>query len=146
MRLTSVLFFLFFLFCSNLFSQDSLQKVVPNEVLLMKANKHNYSISPNGKLFIEVKDTNTDSDLFVVDIDNYKLLHKIPFGSRMLDNVYWLTNNRLLYESLGAIYAIDIDGSNPMKIVSRITDIKVKGWSRYYQNFQYNKLLNLIHH
>ena len=145
MRNISLFLFLSVFSIHIAFAQDSLQKIIPNKILFKKQDKHNYSISPNGKYFIEVIETNKESDLFVVDIDNYKLLHKIPFGTKDIDQVYWLTNDRLLYESFGAIYAIDIDGSNSMRIVGRYSDKAAKNWRSHFGSLQYNKLINLMH-
>jgi len=131
------------LFSVAIFSQEPITTVVPTEILLKKSTQHNFSISPNGKYFAEVIDTRSASDLIIVDIDNYLLLHKIPMGNISIDRVYWLTNNRLLYESLGAIYAIDIDGSNPMQIVDRV-NVVTFDWGKLYKNISFNRLVGLM--
>ena len=137
------LFFYLLLF-TNSFSQETSEKIVPTEVLFKKSNKYDYSISTDGKYFIEVIVNNSETDIIIVDIDNYKLLHKIPMGGRVIDQVYWLTSKRLLYESSGAIYAIDIDGNNSMIIANRRSNNSSKNWRDYYKSMRVNTFINML--
>lgn len=125
--------------------QDSIPKLVPTEVLLKKNNKSNYSISPSGKLFVEVIKTNIEYNIVVVDIDAYTMLHNIPLGPSEVDALYWLSDRRFIYESRGAIYAIDVDGSNQSQIVNRMADIPKKGrWVYFTDNINYNSVVNML--
>lgn len=139
---------LFFLLLCCILTQPLLAQVqdslVPAEVLFKRPIQHTFSISPNGKIFTEVIDKPADNNLYIVDIDAYELKHTIPLDSYCLDQLYWLSDNRILYESGGAIYAIDIDGSNKMKIVSRRSSAKYKGWGSYYKTRQHSSLLSLL--
>jgi len=132
---------------ATVFSQETSKekpyKVVPTEVLFKKNTQFNFSISPNGKYFLEVLDTNGESEIIIVDIDNYSLLHRIPMGGKSIDRVYWLSSNRLLYETYGSIYAIDIDGSNSMRIVSRISTY-YREWWKQYKSMRMNSLINML--
>ncbi|GAB5401380.1 MAG: S9 family peptidase [Aureisphaera sp.] len=131
--------------------EEGLLKEVPVEVLFRKSHQHSFSISPNGKYFAEVVENNADSHIFnaesflyIVDIDKYELIHKIPLDMFGLDALYWLTDNRILYESKGAIKAIDIDGNNPMEIVGRRDFKKRYNWWNQYKNIRYNSLISLL--
>ena len=139
------LILIFFLaFTAFSFAQDVLAQVVPTEILFKKNDNRNFSISPNGKYFSEVIDNSDDTELMIVDIDNYKLMHRIPMGDTGIDAVYWLTNNRLLFESSGAIYVMDIDGKNSLRLVSSRGKIKNYSWRNYYRTIRYNSLIGLL--
>ena len=133
-----------FLLFSNSNSQEVSSKIVPTEVLFKKSNNYDYSISPNGKYFAEVVLNNSETDILIVDIDNYRLHHKIPMGNKEVDQVYWLTSNRLLYESLGAIYAIDIDGNNTMMIANRRGYNTSNNWRDYFKSMRVNTFINML--
>ena len=133
------LFLLLSFFYNFSFSQD----IVPTEILFKKNNQYNFSISPNGKYFLETLETEYESDIIIVDIDKYELLHKIPLGNRSIDKVHWLTSNRLLYESEGAMYAMDIDGSNTMKIIGRMSSYS-RNWWIQYKSLRINTLISML--
>lgn len=118
---------------------------VPANILLKKVNQHSFSISPNGKYFVEVIENNIENDIVVIDIDNYKLHQRIPIGNKKIQNVYWLSSNRLIYESVGEIYAIDIDGTNSKLLVSRLVDELNSNYYDFYKNIRLNKVASLLH-
>jgi len=134
---------IFFLISISVFSQEIDQNPVPTEILFKKNTQFNFSISPNGKYFLEVLDTNNQSEIIIVDIDEYKLLHKIPMGGKSIDKVLWLTSNRLLIESSGSIYAMDIDGTNSMRIISRMSSYS-RNWWEQYKKMRVNTLISML--
>ena len=139
------LFFLLLFFVSSIaFSQSDEYKIVPPEVLFKEITQRNFTISPNGKYFTEVLDDIDETYLMIVDIDDYKLKHKIPMGKTGIDNFYWLTNNRLLFQSEGAMYVMDIDGRNALRIASRRSYNKVYHYRNWYKNMRYNSLIGLM--
>lgn len=140
----SLIFLLLFSFFST-YAQDSINKQVPTNILLKKSKQHSFSISPNGKYFVEVIENNIENDIVVIDIDNYKLHQRIPIGKKTIQNVYWLNNNRLIYESLGEILAIDIDGTNSTQIVNRLADKLKKDLYQFYKNYRFNSVISLLH-
>lgn len=135
--------FFFLLLSYNSFSQDSIQKMVPTEVLFKKSNQYNFSISPDGKYFLETLETEFNSDIIIVDIDNFQMLNKITLGKRSVEKVHWLTSNRILFESEGEIYAIDIDGSNSMKIIGRMSGYAQNWWDQY-KKMRINTLISML--
>ena len=144
--------FILFLLCLNLTAQDSLKvkptdslvKPVPTDVLFKRSNQHDFSISPDGKYFAEIEDNNIERDIIIVDIDGYKVFNRIPMGKNSIQNIYWLSEKRLIYESLGEILAIDIDGSNLTVIVSRLSDMKGKSLYSYYRSMRFNNVISLL--
>ncbi|MEZ4797514.1 MAG: alpha/beta fold hydrolase [Flavobacteriaceae bacterium] len=145
------LFFIFFL-SINLTAQDSLAikpvdsiiKPVPTDILFKRSKLHDFSISPDGKYFAEIEDNNIERDIIIVDIDGYKVYNRIPMGKNSIQNIYWLSEKRLIYESLGEILAIDIDGSNATVIVSRLSDMKGKSIYSFYRSIKFNNVISLL--
>lgn len=121
---------------------NSLQTQVPTEILFKKNNQYNFTISPGGAYFAEIIDVNGKSDIVIIDIDNYSLLHRIPISDHTIEALYWLTDRRLLLVSEGAIFAIDIDGQNSMLIVDHLAD-KIN-YNKGYKNLRYNSLMSLM--
>ena len=139
-----LLFSLIWLISLTTFSQVNDSKVVPPEVLFKKVTQRNFTISPNGKYFTEVLDDIDETYLMIVDIDGYELKHKIPMGKTGIDNFYWLTNNRLLFESGGAMYVMDIDGRNALRIASRRAKNPSYDWRNFYKSMRYNSVIGLL--
>lgn len=139
-------FLITFFLISGCFSyaQDSLNTEIPAEMLFKQYNQHNFSISPDGKYFVEVVQNNIENDIVILDIDGYVVYNEIPLGRKPVENIYWLTSKRLLYESRGGIYAIDIDGTNAKLIVNRMADVPVSRNRSYYDNFRINTLISLL--
>lgn len=140
-----VIYFLVTFFYINANCQDSIHVEVPVNVLLKKRTQHNFSISPNGKYFVEVVENNVENDIIIIDIDKYRVHHQIPLGKIPVHNIYWLNNNRLIYESLGEINSIDIDGTNASLIVGRLAENKNASMSSLYKSLRYSKVVNLLH-
>ncbi|MCB0457775.1 MAG: S9 family peptidase [Flavobacteriaceae bacterium] len=151
-KLFCFLFFAFYLGIST-YSQDSIPREVPLDILYKQNNRSHFAISPNGKYYIEVIDKHKESYLFsrsitlnIIDIDKYELIHRIPIDIFGVDAVYWLTDNRIIYESMGAIKAVDIDGSNAVEIVSRIDYKRKPSLWNLGKNLRYNSIINLLFH
>lgn len=138
------LLILFLLPIGYMVAQDSTNTEVPATVLFKQRNQHSFSISPDGKFFAEVIVNNFENDIIIVDIDGYVLFNKIPLGRKSVDNLYWLNSKRLLYESSGAIYAIDIDGTNGKLIVDHVAYMKNLNWRNLHQSFRVNTLLSIL--
>ncbi len=136
---------LFLLMSPAVFPQDSITvKEVPADLLFKNVNQYGFAISPDGKYFAEVVTNNIESEIVVLDIDGYVVYNQIPIGRRTIDDLHWLSNKRLLYESYGAIYAIDIDGNNSKQIVDRTADVQSKRRRSYWDNFRINRLISTL--
>lgn len=133
------------------FSQDTIQEVktnlvkdvVPVELLFKKPQQHSYSISPDGKYFVEVLKNHEENDIIIIDIDEYLLYKRLPLGREKVQDVYWLTSNRLLYESYGELIAIDVDGQNKTTIASRLDELP-KSFYKFYKEIKYNSVLSIL--
>lgn len=143
-KISFYLYIFIFLLAPSVSSQEEVEQEIPAEILFKDVKRHGFSISPNGKFFSEIITNNVQNDIVVVDIDGYKLLNQIPMEERDIEAVHWITNSRLLYESKGAIYAIDIDGTNKKQIVDRRSDVKQKGRYAYFRGMRYNNLLSTL--
>ncbi len=148
-----LLLFLFFISSFYCFSQDSIPNLIPTDVLFKKTNRSHFSISPSGKYYVEVYEDNKDSYLFshtvtlhIIDIDKYELIHRIPLDIFGIDALYWLSDERIIFDSKGSIKAVDIDGENRVEIASRGgfgIDLFNPNWS---MEIHYNSILNLLRH
>ena len=130
-------------FFTNVCSQDLLKIPIPSETLFKKNKRHDFTISPNGKLYAEIKINNKEREILIVDIDNYKLQHRIPLGRTMINNLYWLNSKRLIYESFGVIHAIDIDGTNESVLVSGFRETSDDPYGVLSKNRRFNSLVSL---
>ncbi|MEL7271517.1 MAG: alpha/beta fold hydrolase [Bacteroidota bacterium] len=110
--------------------QNTTKKELAPELLFKKSKQSQFSISPDGKLFMELVKGNNSYDIVIVDIDNYKVLHQIPMGSRSIQKLVWLNDRRIAYSSQGLIEAMDIDGENEMTLVDYKFDNK--NYRNYY--------------
>nr|WP_299384756.1 alpha/beta fold hydrolase [Allomuricauda sp.] len=139
--------YIFYLFLilpgPTVFSQDSKVETVAPELLFKESTQSNFRISPNGNYFLEVIEEGYESVIIVIDIDAYKLKNRIPLGVTGIQNVSWLTDNRLIYERLGEVLAIDIDGTNKVKLIDRKAEKKVKNYYKYYRNYRINSVMSL---
>ncbi len=126
-------------------AQQETHQEIPPELLFKKNQQSRFSISPDGKYFAEIITNNNEVDLVIIDIDDYKMYQRIPLDRSKLNNVYWLSNNRLLYESAGQIHAIDKDGTNLTVLVNNQREVKKKNtYVSYFKRFLYNKVLSIL--
>lgn len=136
-----LLLLLLFIVSAEVHGQDAID-VIPNEVLFKSSNQHNFSISPNGQYFAQAKDNRFSSEIVIVDIDKYRRFNSVYVLGRA-ENFYWLSNSRLVIESRGGIYAINIDGSDRKKIVGSVVIEKIN-WLISDRHFRYNSIINLL--
>lgn len=128
----------------TIIKKDLLTELVPTDILFKRAYNNNYSISPDGKYFAEVVTTFSENDIHIIDIDKYIIYKTIPLKGRKIQNLYWLTSNRLLYESLGEILAVDVDATNSTVLVDTKADNPSKSIYSFFKNLRYNRIVNLL--
>ncbi|MEP5914968.1 MAG: hypothetical protein ABJ277_15950, partial [Flavobacteriaceae bacterium] len=128
------------LFMNLCFAQTASKKTLSPELLFKKSTQSSFSISPNGKYFMELIKNNITKDIVIVDIDNYELLHKIPMGSKSVNDLLWLNDKRISYSSRGEIYAMDIDGTNKIKLVNYRTNRTYVNYYNLKKNFRFSKI------
>ncbi|MBX2826890.1 MAG: alpha/beta fold hydrolase [Flavobacteriaceae bacterium] len=131
------------------YSQQTGEDTIPLEVLFQDINRSQFTISPNGKYYVEVYEENKGSYLFyhsvslhIVDIDNYELVHSIPLDSYGVDAIYWLSDNRIIYESKGSIVAVNIDGTNMVRIANRTDVTALSYFFDIEVDLRYNTILS----
>nr|WP_299070349.1 alpha/beta fold hydrolase [uncultured Allomuricauda sp.] len=130
----------FFLFLNFGIAQDAIKKTLSPDILFKKSKQSSFSISPNGKYFMELLKNNVANDVVVVDIDNYELLYTIPLGSKHVNDLIWLNDKRISYSSRGEIYAMDIDGTNKIKLVNYRTNRTYVSYYNFKKNFRFSKI------
>ncbi|MDC7996143.1 alpha/beta hydrolase family protein [Altibacter sp. HG106] len=121
----------------SIVAQELAHEVVPPEILFKKNTQSDFTISPDGKYFAEQIYEDGQYSLIIVDIDEYKMVHRVMMLFEV-DRLFWLTSNRILYESRGAIFATDIDGMNRMVIADKTKKDK---YLRGYRRYRYNKII-----
>ena len=62
----------------------------------------------------------------------------------VVNDIYWLSDRRLLYQSLGNINAIDIDGTNSSTIVSRVNDQFKFTYKGFKNGLEINSIIDLL--
>lgn len=123
---------------------DSLLGEVPADLLFKKPFQSEFSISPNGKLFAEVIKIRNTREIAIVDIDGHTLLRRIPMGERMVEDLVWLSDKRLMFQSLGSIFAIDLDGQNEFRLAGMVKENTKTNFYNLHKNLVFNNVLALL--
>ncbi|KQC31351.1 hypothetical protein AAY42_16755 [Flagellimonas eckloniae] len=118
------------------FAQTTANKPLSADLLFTKATQSDFSISPDGKYFMQLLKSDVSNEVIIVDIDNYEILYRIPLRAKPVYDLLWLTNKRISYSSNGKIYAIDIEGTNNVILVNHIFD-KTHYINRYNNRKKY---------
>jgi len=130
---------------SSLIGQETLEnEQIPTKLLFKQNERHGFTISPDGKYFTEIVSTKLGDDIVVVDIDAYTVYRKLKIPFREVQDVYWLTSDRILYETYGEIYAIDIDGGDKTIIVDKWANEEYKNINNYYAKLKYSKFAGFV--
>ena len=130
-----------FMLSQNIF-KDS---IIPPDILFKRNVLSEFAMSTDGKFFSVLQENNIGYDLLIIDVDQHALLNRIPVGNNKLNNVVWISNKRLLYESYGLIYAIDRDGTNKKVLVDNLeSGKKVKTGYNIFKAFKYNSIKDLM--
>ena len=124
--------------------QDSTKIKVPAELLFKEIPQYNYRISPDGKTFLEILETNGSYELITIDIDKYSLKTRIPLGDNYVYDLNWISNDRVVYGSLGHIYAINIDGTEKVTLVDRRPTKPKKNVYAWHKNFRLNTIKTIL--
>jgi dipeptidyl aminopeptidase/acylaminoacyl peptidase len=114
------------------------------EVIFKKDVFSGFKISPDGKFFVSILESNIGYEIVVIDVDTHKLYKKFPIGRFPIKNISFVGSRRLLIEVIGKVIAIDVDGSNSSILVDNIS-----GRKKYYYNFLYkyireNNVINTL--
>ena len=125
--------------------QDTLSNdLVPANLLFKKPDNSFFRLSPNGKYFAEIVETNDEKDLVIIDINAYALYKRIPLSRIFIQNLYWLNNDMLAYETLGEIYTIGKDGNDKKLLVSAIYNDKPINYNRLEKSLRFNHIENML--
>jgi len=124
-------------------AQDSINPIIPADLFFENSLKSDFKISPSGKYFAEIFLNNGTTELVIIDVENRKALHQIPLAKGYIDNLYWVNDGRLVFESEGRIFLIDRDGENIRLLVGNI-DYQERSKSSGYSKLRYNHVVNLL--
>jgi dipeptidyl aminopeptidase/acylaminoacyl peptidase len=121
------------------------QKIPINE-LFYPVNDFEFTLSANGKYMASVRKFTNTYAIMITDIKQKKIAHKIPMGEGNVSNLNWLSENRISYEQLGTLSAINIDGTEQQQLMS----IWKKEKKSYFNtismlnNIQTSKMVNVL--
>ena len=84
--------------------------------------------------------------IVVADVRKAVVYQHIPLGNSLVYNLNWISENRISYEQIGILYAINIDGTEKQQLMSIWKDDKPK--TIYSYNFlnslQSSKMVNVL--
>lgn len=123
---------------------DSISKKVPADLLFRENRESLFRISPDGKYFAEIIADERVSDLVIIDIKKYQVYKHVPLEQKYIDQLYWLNNSRLIFQSRGKIYVIDKDGSNSKQLVGRVDRSQELSYGNFFRSLRYNTVLNTL--
>lgn len=124
-------------------AQDSINPIIPADLFFEHSLKSDFKIAPGGDYFAEIYLNNGTTELVIIDINDRKVLHQIPLAKGTIDDLYWVNDERLIFESEGRIFIIDRDGKNTRMLVGHI-DFQEKSKGSAYSKFKYNHVVNLL--
>jgi dipeptidyl aminopeptidase/acylaminoacyl peptidase len=141
MKTVKVLLVSFFFIASSLFAQE-----IPINELFYPVNDFGLTLSPSGNYMASVKKFTDGYAIMVTDVKAGAIKSKIPMGEYRVYNLNWITENRLSYEQIGVLFAINIDGTETQQLMSVLKKEK-KSYSSlndYYNNLQFAKMINVL--
>jgi dipeptidyl aminopeptidase/acylaminoacyl peptidase len=108
------IFILGLLLCTScLFAQE-----IPINELLYPVNDFAFTLAPSGKYMASVKKYPDSYAILITDIKGARVKSTIPLGQNGISNLHWISENRISYEQLGVLFAINIDGTENQLLMS----------------------------
>ncbi|MBK8946648.1 MAG: S9 family peptidase [Ignavibacteriae bacterium] len=119
---------------------------IPISDLLYPVNDYEFSISGSGKYMASVRKRSTGYSIFITDIEQGKLKSDIPLEKYPILNLNWISENRLSYEQMGVLYAINADGTEKEQLMSIWKKEKQYYFSErsLLNNIQTSKMVNVL--
>lgn len=119
--------------------------VVPDppsiHVLLKKPRDSLFGISPDGSKVTYMQWSPSGWYMVVHNTADGKQIHDIPFGKQRPRSIRWLTSRRILYSRDGEIFAVDVDGTNHMELLSNYDSDRGKNYRKNLRAWSIRHLL-----
>lgn len=110
-------------------------------VLLKKGRNSSFGISPDGSKAAFMQWSPSGYFFVVHAAADGAQLQDIPFGKRRPSSWRWLTNRRIVYRRNGEIFAMDIDGTNHLKLLSAYDQDRGKNFRKNLRSWSVKHLL-----
>ena len=125
-------------------AQDSTD-LVPIEHFFEEYNDYEFVFSPDGSHLAYIVYENLYYYLAITDLNKYEVEHYHLLSSTRINKLYWLNNDRLLYEYSGKIGAINADGSEHRILINYVYDpSKIKGYWTLIRNLRTWNVVSLL--
>lgn len=128
-------------FSSSLSAQE-----IPITDLFYSANDYGLTLSASGKYMASIKRVVDNYAIIITDIKGSFIKSTIPMGEYRISNLNWITENRVSYEQLGVLFAVNIDGNERQQLMSVLKKERKSYSSAYdfYKNLQWTKMVNVL--
>ena len=122
---------------------DSNSPVEPPSIhdLLKKSRYSLFNISPDGTKVAFMEWSPSGYFMSVHGSADGEQIEQIPFGRSRPDGWRWLTNRRIVFDRNGEIFAVDIDGTNFLELLSRYDDDRGKNYRKNLRAWSVKHLL-----
>jgi dipeptidyl aminopeptidase/acylaminoacyl peptidase len=156
MKCLKILFLGLIFIASNLSAQeipinDLLKSVpyaweIPVNDLLYSVTDYEFTLSPSGKYLASIKKLSDNYYIVITDIKTGVVKTTIPRGEYRISNLNWISENRVSYEQLRVLFAINIDGTENQQLMSALKNEKLRYNSvySYYNNLQSSRMVNVL--
>ena len=149
-KIKKTLFFCLLLFVFQLsYCQEKKDSIIKDieitpELIFKKNVFSKYKISPDGKYFVTILESNVGYQVVVIEINTHMVYKKFPVGPYPVRDIKFVTKNRLLLEIRGKIIAIDVDGTNSSVIVDVLSDKKKYYYNTFRKHLRLNNIVNVL--
>lgn len=110
-------------------------------VLLKKQRESLFAMSPDGSKVSYMQWSPSGYYFVVHNTEDGKQQQDIPFGKERPRSIQWLTSRRVIYSRGGEIFAMDADGTNHMKLLSRYDEDRGKNYRKNLRAWSIKHLL-----
>lgn len=141
MKYVRILLLSLILFVSNLYAQE-----IPINDLFYPENDYGLTLSPSGNYMASIKKLTNTYAIIITDIKDSVIKYTIPMGEYGVYNLNWITENRVSYEQIGVLFAVNIDGTERQQLMSVLIKERNSYSSVYdfYKNLQWTKMVNVL--
>lgn len=110
-------------------------------VLLKKGRNSLFSISPDGSKVAFMQWSPAGYYMVVHSTADGQQIQDIPYGRKRPGSWRWLTDRRVVYSRGGQVFAVDIDGTNHLKLLSSFDEDRGKNLKRNLRAWSVKHLL-----
>lgn len=110
-------------------------------VLLKKGTNTLFGVSPDGSNVAFMQWSPSGYFMVVHGTADGEQIQDIPFGKKRPSSWRWLTDRRVVYTRSGEVFAVDIDGTNHLKLLSMYDEDRSDNYRRNLRAWSVKNLL-----